>query len=107
MPKSAGYSFHGWENNHAYHQTANSQCVDNPTASGIVFAADLPSLYSQEHAQSWRVFYCPDVRRHCPMKYPKPSLPFSDQADLLFSRGLVAPAKSDVVEKLKAVSISA
>ena len=38
------------------------------------------------------------------MKYPKPSLSFSDQADLLISRGLVAPAKSDIIEKLQAVS---
>ena len=38
------------------------------------------------------------------MKYPKPSLPFSDQADLLIARRLVAPAKSDIVTKLQAVS---
>ncbi len=38
------------------------------------------------------------------MRYSKPLLPFSDQADLLISRGLVAPSKSDVIEKLKVVS---
>jgi len=38
------------------------------------------------------------------VKYPKPSLPFSDQADLLIARGLVAAAKSDIIAKLQAVS---
>jgi len=55
----------------------------------ILTSADLPGLCSQEHAQSWRVFYCPPIRRPGPVKYPKPSLPFSDQADLLIARGLL------------------
>jgi abortive infection bacteriophage resistance protein len=38
------------------------------------------------------------------MKYTKPALTFSDQADLLLKRGLVAPDKQAVIEKLHAVS---
>src|SRR5271157_5965426 len=38
------------------------------------------------------------------MKYTKPALSFSDQADLLIKRGLVAPSKEDIVNKLAAVS---
>ncbi len=38
------------------------------------------------------------------MKYRKPALAFPDQADLLLTRGLIAPSKQAVVEKLQAVS---
>ena len=38
------------------------------------------------------------------MKYTKPALTFPDQADLLLKRGLVAPSKQAIIEKLQAVS---
>ena len=38
------------------------------------------------------------------MKYTKPALTFPDQADLLLKRGLVAPSKQAIIEKLRAVS---
>jgi abortive infection bacteriophage resistance protein len=38
------------------------------------------------------------------MKYVKPALTFSDQADRLLKRGLVAPDQQAVIEKLQAVS---
>ena len=38
------------------------------------------------------------------MKYAKPALAFSDQADLLLKRGLVAPDKQVLIEKLRAVN---
>lgn len=38
------------------------------------------------------------------MKYTKPALSFSDQADLLITRGLIAPSKHHIINKLAAVS---
>ncbi|MBI2925883.1 MAG: Abi family protein [Verrucomicrobia bacterium] len=38
------------------------------------------------------------------MKYTKPALTFPDQADLLLKRGLVAPSRQAIIEKLQAVS---
>ena len=38
------------------------------------------------------------------MKYPKPPLTFSDQADRLLQRGLVAPDRDAIVQKLESVS---
>lgn len=38
------------------------------------------------------------------MKYTKPALTFADQADLLLKRGLAAPGKPVIIEKLQAVS---
>lgn len=38
------------------------------------------------------------------MKYLKPPLSFSDQADLLIGRGLIVTDKADLISKLEAVS---
>ena len=38
------------------------------------------------------------------MRYTKPSLTFESQAELLLSRGLVAPSKEAIIVKLRAVS---
>lgn len=38
------------------------------------------------------------------MKYTKPALTFTDQADLLLKRGLIAPDKQAIIEKLHVVS---
>jgi hypothetical protein len=38
------------------------------------------------------------------VKYAKPALTFFDQADLLLKRGLVAPGRQAIIEKLQAVS---
>lgn len=69
----------------------------------IVHPADPPRLCSSEQAQFWWVFYFPE-RSGSQLKYFKPALTFSDQASQLLQRGLIAPDKQAVIEKLQAVS---
>ena len=71
--------------------------------SATVLAADPPRLYSSEQAQSGWVFFFHE-REGSQVKYLKPALSFPDQADLLLKRGLVAPSKESITEKLQAVS---
>jgi abortive infection bacteriophage resistance protein len=66
---------------------------------GVDFwTAHPPGLCPQGHAQTWRVFFCPDD-----LKFSKPALSYEDQAALLEKRGLIVADRAVLVRRLEAV----